>query len=249
MLILDEHDLSEPAANEGLQLLNTALNRYCLALTRSVQEAEDLVQDTWAKALHYSGWSASPNRQALLLRIAKNTWVDSLRRKSALRRAMERGLQPADAAADKEPHSLTELETAFHALIKALPPLQLTVFLMRDVLGYPAQDTADLLDTTEGAVKAALYRARQALGAVRKELAADGPALPEGSDFRQLLSALAKAYEQGQLPVMLELLRRENAAGITMAAGISTVQARYSALRTAADRTGNSGGGLLRMAS
>ncbi|KUP23498.1 sigma-70 family RNA polymerase sigma factor [Paenibacillus sp. DMB5] len=245
MLIVDEHDLTDTAAEERLQPLDAALNRYCLALTRSVHEAEDLAQDTWTKALGYSGWSASPNQQALLLRIAKHTWIDSLRRKAALNRATERVIQPADAAAEQEPLSLTELETAFHALLKYLPPLQLSVFLMRDVFGYPAQETADQLDTTEGAVKAALYRARQALAAVRMELTADGPARPEDSDFRRLLSALAEAYEQGQLPVMLELLRRENAAGITMAAGISTVRARHNTVRTAADRTGRYGSVLM----
>ncbi|MDF9842273.1 MULTISPECIES: RNA polymerase sigma factor [unclassified Paenibacillus] len=244
MLILDEHNLTDTAAEERLQPLDTALNRYCLALTRSVHEAEDLAQDTWAKALGYSGWAASPNPQALLLRIAKHTWIDSLRRKAAHQRAVERGLQPAVATAEQEQTGLSELETVFHALVNYLPPLQLSIFLMRDVFGYPAQETADQLDTTEGAVKAALYRARQALAAVRMELAADGPALAEDSDFRRLLRALAEAYEQGQLPVMLELLRRENAAGITMAAGIRTVRSRHSTVRTA-DRAGMYGSVLM----
>ncbi|OMF86458.1 RNA polymerase sigma factor [Paenibacillus sp. FSL R7-0273] len=248
MLILDQHDTADKAADdERLHPLHTALDRYCLALTRSRHEADDLVQDTWTKALGYSGWAASPNRQALLLRIARHTWIDSLRRKSAHHRAMERGLQQAETAAEQGQSSLSELETVFHALIKSLPPLQLTVFLLRDVLGYPAQEAAEQLDTTEGAVKAALYRARQALAAVREELAGDGPALPADSDFRLLLAALAGAYEQGQVPVMLELLRRQKAAGITMATGFSKVEARHYAVPAPNGYTGSYGG--LRMSA
>ncbi|WP_052380367.1 RNA polymerase sigma factor [Paenibacillus camerounensis] len=248
MLILDQHVITVGKADaENLQPLHTALSRYCLSLTRSSHEADDLVQDTWTKALSYSGWPASPNRQALLLRIARHTWIDSLRRKSAHHRAMERGLQPEDTLTEEEQSSLSELETVFHALMKSLPPLQLSVFLLRDVLGYPAQETAEQLNTTEGAVKAALYRARQALTAVRTELSADGPALSADSDFRLLLAALAQAYEQGQVPVMLELLRREKAAGVTMATGFSTVQARNLSAHTASGYTGIHGG--LRMAA
>ncbi|MNC39891.1 RNA polymerase factor sigma-70 [compost metagenome] len=96
---------------------------------------------------------------------------------------------------------------------------------MRDVLDYPAGETAAILGTTEGAVKAALHRARQALGPVRKELAEDeGPAEPQDLDFRILLQALAESYEKGQLPVMLELLRQETAAEMTMAVSSGPVQ-------------------------
>ncbi|MNC31692.1 RNA polymerase factor sigma-70 [compost metagenome] len=120
-------------------------------------------------------------------------------------------------------------------------------FLLRDVLGYSANEAALQLGTTEGAVKAALYRARQALEAVRKELAADGPALPPDADFRLLLAALADAYEQGQIPVMLELLRQEKAAELTMAVSTATVQALDAGSRFTASSTGMYSG--LRMAA
>ncbi|MNI67320.1 RNA polymerase factor sigma-70 [compost metagenome] len=103
------------------------------------------------------------------------------------------------------------------------------------------------MNTTEGAVKAALYRARQNLAEVRRELAAEGPAAAGGEDFRQLLAALADAYVQGQIPVMLELLRQDHTAELTMAVSAAPVQARlitsrmstgsnamYSGLRMAA---------------
>ncbi|UQZ35983.1 RNA polymerase sigma factor [Paenibacillus sp. PK3_47] len=226
MIILEKHTVI-PADEQTLRLLGAALNRYCLALTRSGPEAEDLAQETWVKALGYRKFSITPNPEALLLRIAKNTWIDTTRRKSALGRALEQS-QP-EAAHPADPGSSAEIGIVFQALIKHLSPLQRSVFLLRDVLGYSANEAAQKLDTSEGAVKAALHRARTALTAVRRELLAhDGPAVSGDADFRALLQALAEAYEQGQLPVMLELLRQEKAAGMTMAVSSGTVHALYT---------------------
>lgn len=113
-------------------------------------------------------------------------------------------------------------------MIKHLSPLQRTAFVLRDVLGYSAAEAAEYLGTSEGAVKAALHRARLALARVREELAEDeGPALPPDADYRAYLRALAQAYEQGQLPVMLELLRQEAAAEVTVAVSSASVHALY----------------------
>lgn len=231
---------AEPADELNLRSLGAALNRYCLALTRSSFEAEDLAQETWVKALSYRKFTLNPNPEALLLRIAKNTWIDSTRRKAALGRALEHS-QPLMALAANE-SSISEVEMAFQALIKHMSPLQRTVFLLRDLLGYSASETADALETSEGAVKAALHRARTALEAVRKELQTDeGPAAPEDADFRALLKALADAFEEGQLPVMLELLRQEKTAGLTVAVSSESIQARYTGVHSNFGSSGFSG--------
>ena len=236
MMILEEYKTMKLTDDPGLQSLRAALNRYCLALTRSGHEAEDLAQDTWIKAIGYGKFAANPNPEALLLRIAKNTWIDAARRKASFARAMGHSSNPPETAAVQS--SLSEIEMAFQALIKHLSPLQRMAFLLRDVLGYSASETAHQLHTTEGAVKAALYRSRQALEAVRKELAADGPALPPDADFRLLLAALADAYEQGQVPVMLELLRREKAIELTLAVG-TAVQSLHTGSRSRAGTAGS----------
>lgn len=223
---------------QNLLSLGAALNRYCLTLTRSSLEAEDLAQETWLKALVYGKFSLSPNPEALLLRIAKNTWIDALRRKASLTRALARSPLLSESAVEQ---STSESEAAFHALIKHLSPMQRVTFLMRDVLGYSAAETAVQLGSTEGAVKAVLYRARQALAGVREELAADsGPAVPQDADFRLLLAAIAAAYEQGQIPVMLELLRQNHSAAMTMAVSANTVQALHAG-RISHSATGCSG--------
>lgn len=238
MPILEPYSTVNLADESNLSPLREALQRYCLSLTRSRADAEDLAQDTWTKALAYGKFADSPNPEALLLRIAKNTWIDAVRRKASLGRVLERTLVLTLSGSGQDSgqapeSSLTEIELAFHALIRHLSPLQRTVFLLRDVLGYPASEAAELLGTTEGAVKAALHRARQALDAVRRELRDhEGPALPPDMDLRILLQALAASYEKGQLSVMLELLRQETAAEMTMAVSRGTVQGHFGGIST-----------------
>ncbi|WP_238654691.1 RNA polymerase sigma factor [Paenibacillus piscarius] len=232
MLILDHHRNPEPIDmdKERLQKLGAALHRYCLSLTRSGSEADDLAQETWAKALSYRKFTASTNPEALLLRMARNTWIDHIRRNSALIRAVERsGTAAASTVAVQG--DLTGIELIFQALLAHLTPLQRTALVLRDVLGYSAAEAAGLLDTTEGAVKAALHRARLALVMVREELDShEGPALPQDADYRAYLRALAQAYEHGQIPVMLELLRQETAKTSASAVSTFTVQAVHSGL-------------------
>lgn len=92
MTILEHHRTPDTIAMDTrhLQELGKALQHYCLSLTRSRFDADDLAQETWAKALGYRKFTISPNPEALLLRIAKNTWIDASRRRGSLIRAMER---------------------------------------------------------------------------------------------------------------------------------------------------------------
>ncbi|WP_379153914.1 RNA polymerase sigma factor [Paenibacillus sp. sgz5001063] len=234
MSILETFNTGELTDNSGLLSLRETLFRYCLSLTRSSLEAEDLAQDTWTKSLAYAKFAGNPNPEALLLRIAKNTWIDNLRRKASLRRVLEHAhtlttIHLTQIPGPSPAGGQSEIELAFQALIRHLSPLQRTVFVMRDVLGYSGEETAERLETTEGAVKAALHRARQALSAVRKDLADnEGPALTQDLDLRNLLQALAESYEKGQLSVMLELLRQETKTEMTMAVGTGMVQVLQS---------------------
>lgn len=127
MTILEHHRTPDTIAMDTrhLQELGKALQHYCLSLTRSRFDADDLAQETWAKALGYRKFTISPNPEALLLRIAKNTWIDASRRRGSLIRAMERSgaaSDPASAAATLE--ELSGLELTFQALLAHLSPPQ-----------------------------------------------------------------------------------------------------------------------------
>lgn len=254
----------EPDENSTMSL-QTSLKRYCLALTQSPWEAEDLAQDTWVKALGYmktsehtkemnehnqinntdhmndtgkmnkSNLTSStnsttltnhPNPEALLLRIARNTWTDIMRRKATLSRVLEMDHSGTEEAAV---HGLFEIETAFQALQKHLSPLQQAVFLLRDVFEHSGIEAAEILDTTEGAVKAALHRARQALPAVRQELLqSDGPSILQDTELQIALNRLAAAYEQGQIAELIELVLADESQETVMAVSSQSFQSLQS---------------------
>lgn len=187
----------------NIEQLQAVVHRYCLSLTKSRWDAEDLAQETWLKGIGAALASTHKNPEALLLRIAKNTWIDQSRRRNQYARLLIQEKQ-VEAALDS---SSLELEEAMHALMKHLSPLQRTVFLLRDVLDYSTLETAEFLNMTTGAVKAALHRAREGLYAVRMELEADKFSLDE--DMKSFLRAIAAAYQAGDLALLIELAQRD----------------------------------------
>ncbi|MBW5447396.1 sigma-70 family RNA polymerase sigma factor [Cohnella sp. CFH 77786] len=189
----------------GWSRLHASLARYCLSLTGSRWDAEDLVQDTWVKALGTLQGTGHRNAEAFMLRIAKNTWIDQTRRKKALSQLL-RLVRPESAEADG---GAFELESAFAALVKHLSPLQRTVFLLRDVFGYSNAETAGMLRTTEGAAKAALRRARLALNAVKEDLRNGWLPEPKDEDLKIFLRALAAAYRNGDIARLAELAQQD----------------------------------------
>jgi len=195
--------------------LQTALRKYCLSLTDSEWEAEDLAQDAWLKALDGSRLSVHPNSEAYLLRIAKNAWIDRVRRGAKLSAILKSERPEATEASV----GALEIESAFHALLKHLPALQRAVFLLRDVFGFSSSEAAEMLRITEGAAKAALHRARHNLPRVREHLEHGGPPSDEEPGLKAYLKAIAFAYESGDIASVLELVRRiedEPAAAIGM---------------------------------
>jgi RNA polymerase sigma factor (sigma-70 family) len=194
-----------------------ALNRYCLHIAREGWDAEDLVQETWARALTVSRTERlqqHSNPEAWMLRVAKNIWTDQGRRRQVLGRLLEQlshdsAILQSQAALEAEPRSSETLELMFAALMKHLTPLQRTVFLLRDVYGYSASETAVRLGLSEGAVKAALHRARKGLLSVRKELAGDGASLPAEENWRAILRAIVLAYASGNIDAVVGLLARD----------------------------------------
>ncbi|SEN21509.1 RNA polymerase sigma factor [Paenibacillus sp. OV219] len=141
------------------------LYRYCLSLTHSTWDAEDIVQETCLRALPVmNGKVEHPNPTAYLLRTAKNISVDLMRRKQLARRALERN----EAVLTRLYGDSHEMEYAVRLLLSHLSPLQRTVFLLKELFGYKAGEVATKLSTSEGAVKAALHRARSALARLKQ---------------------------------------------------------------------------------
>lgn len=147
------------AVLEGeLAILRESLFRYCFGFTKSVPDAEDVVQTTLLKALPLiQGRRSHPNVSALLRRMAKNTWIDHVRRHHPQQQIQEiRDGQCLEPSLEQG----LELEDAIRHMMKALTPQQQVVFLLCDVFDYTSTEAASLMKLSAGAIKATLHRAR-----------------------------------------------------------------------------------------
>lgn len=135
------------------------LHRYCARMTGSVFDGEDVVQDTLAKAYYALGQMREPpNMKPWLFRIAHNTAMDFLKRYERknveLVADVPEHAQPDDAGVDP-----ALVEAALSVFLE-LKPVQRAAIILKDVLGQSLEEVAATMDTTVGAVKAALSRAR-----------------------------------------------------------------------------------------
>jgi RNA polymerase sigma factor (sigma-70 family) len=154
----------------------SGLWRFCLKLTGSAWDAEDLSQDTLLKTFGQLAMLArADNPRAYLFRTASNLWIDTVRRRRTTADLEDAGevAAPVDVAA-------ADVDAAMAAVVTALPPRQRAIFLLVDAFAFKPREAADMLKMTEGAVKAALHRARATL----QKTGGDAPAETANVDQR-----------------------------------------------------------------
>jgi len=203
-----------------------ALLAHCYRMLGSWDEAEDLVQDTYLRALQ--GWAKFENRSSVrtwLYRIATNACLTALEGRN--RRALPSGLagpgaassdlagpetwiQPIPTAAIAgDPAAIVtareDVRLALIAGLQYLPPKQRAVLLLRDVLAIPAAEVADVLATSVPAVKSTLQRARARLGEVAP--ARDDVLEPTEPRARELLEGYMAAWVAGDPDAFGRVLR------------------------------------------
>lgn len=179
------------------QALRPDLYRYCRHLTRSPWDAEDLSQDTLARAfvtLAQIG-DAPPNPRAWLFRVASNLWIDRVRRRRAEEPLAAEASAPSAANAPSDPQSTRE---AAGTLLGQLSPQERAAVVLKDVFDFSLEETAEALSTTVGAVKTALHRARGKLVEPPAEAANPPPSA--------LLDAFCEAFNAGDLDRLTALL-------------------------------------------
>ena len=178
-----------------------ALWRYCLRLTGSAWDAEDLVQETLMRAFaRLTHWQPLEPR-AYLFRIASNAWIDQQRRTRGVREELDEGDPTTAAETGGTQVDPAETLAAMEHLVGLLPPRQRVVVLLIDVFDFTAAEVAGMIGSTEGAVKAALHRARSTLRA-----AADRPEPPRVVPVTRPSSRVVAAY--------LEAFNRRDPDGI-----------------------------------
>jgi RNA polymerase sigma-70 factor (ECF subfamily) len=184
-------------------------------MSGSLDDAEDLTQEALLRAWRFrDSYAGRASLRAWLYRIATNVCLDALEKRPRVPTADGEvpWLQPlpddllvaADDETDAEVIARETVELAFLVALQYLPPRPRAVLILRDVLGWRARDTAELLETSEASVNSALQRARAGLKdhlpERRSEWTADaGPA------DRALVAKYMEASEAGDVEALKAL--------------------------------------------
>ncbi|MEN2768170.1 RNA polymerase sigma factor [Ornithinibacillus xuwenensis] len=147
----DEIQLTE----EKLNQLYVGLQKYSFFLAQNKCEADDLVQETVLKAIQYYG--VSELNAALLKKIAYHQWIDVIRK----RKNEVLGVLEEELVKDTPQHD--ELLDTVKLLLNKLTPKQAVILVMKEAFRFQIVEIADLMDTTEMAVKSLLHRAKKRL--------------------------------------------------------------------------------------
>jgi RNA polymerase sigma-70 factor (ECF subfamily) len=147
--------------------LRPELHRYCARLMGSVIDGEDVVQDTFARALvALEEMEEMPPLRPWLFRIAHNRAVDLLRGRAVrMTEPIEAASDVADPASPDPVEMLMRQEAVKTAVSRfaELPTVQRSVVILKDVLDESLSEIANLLDLTVDAAKAHLARGRARL--------------------------------------------------------------------------------------
>jgi RNA polymerase sigma-70 factor, ECF subfamily len=238
---------------------------HCYRMLGSVEEAEDVVQETYLRA--WRGYDAFEHRSSVrtwLYHIATNACLTALGQRS--RRALPSGLgapardpdapagpaEPGLAWLEPVPDALVTPESedpaavvaarewlrlALIASLQYLPARQRAVLLLREVLGFPAAEVATMLGTSTPAVKSALQRARARLDEVLP--APERVIEPTEPRARELLGLYIAGFENADITALEKALRAD--ASIEMVGTRTWFSGRETCLRYIAHVIGSPG--------
>jgi len=170
-MMIEETLMNGPASIQaqtqvGQDLLDFKDKVFCLCLgfAGNAADARDLTQDTFAKALTHYAQSRPENPQAWIMRIARNTCLDLLRRKKV--RGPLHPVSEFTAVDRRTPESQAGREEEIGIVRKAiasLPRRQRDVLVLREYAELSYQEIGQTLRISSGTVMSRLNRARQAV--------------------------------------------------------------------------------------
>ena len=211
------------------------LQVHCYRMLGSVQDAEDALQDTLLAAWQsLGGFEGRASLRTWLYKIATHRCLDA-RRATSRRPAREwdvPGVEPPEPTRLGEvvwlqpfPDALLEgatgvplgpearyeqtesISLAFVTALQVLPPRQLAVLILRDVLGFHASEVAGMLDSTVDSVNSSLKRARASLQRQQRPAAGREPPPAAGSPAEDAIVAkFVRAWESADMDALVALL-------------------------------------------
>jgi RNA polymerase sigma-70 factor (ECF subfamily) len=212
------------------------LEVHCYRILGSVQDAEDIMQETLLAAWRgLEGFSGRSSIRTWLYRIATNRCLNA--RRDASRRpggttcgpdlpperpeptrvgeplwlqpfpdALLDGIPDGSPGPDQRYEAREALGLAFVAGLQHLPPSQRAMLVLRDVLGFRAAEVAAMLDVSEAAVNSGLQRARSAFESRLPSAGRERAPLPRSARERELVGRFADAFEGGDVDAIVALL-------------------------------------------
>jgi RNA polymerase sigma-70 factor (ECF subfamily) len=215
------------------------LHALCYRMLGSLHDAEDAAQETFLRAWRAIGrFEGRSSLRTWLHRIATNACLDEIARRP--KRVLPVDYGPPAPAGGAEPTRLEQpiwlepypdeaiqiaddavgpearyeqretLELAFVAALQHLPPRQRAVFVLRDVLGFPAVDAARMLLSSPVSVNSALQRARETVSSRLPDHSQQEELRRHGDDrLRAFVTRLVSAFERGQIAAILALLAED----------------------------------------
>jgi RNA polymerase sigma-70 factor (TIGR02960 family) len=219
-------ELTEPYRRE--------LEVHCYRMLGSFQDAEDALQDTLLTAWQgIAGFEERASIRTWLYRIATNRCLNA-RRAAGRRQAREwdvPNVEPPEptrlgevAWLEPFPDALLQgaidvplgpearyeqtesISLAFVTALQVLPPRQLAVLILRDVLGFHANEVADMLNSTLESVNSALKRARSGLQRRPPAAGREPPPVSGSPSEDAIVAKFVRAYESADLDAVVALL-------------------------------------------
>lgn len=209
------------------------LQVHCYRMLGSLQDAEDALQDTLLAAWQgLQGFEVRASLRTWLYRIATNRCLNA--RRSASRRPAKQwdypGVEPPEPTRLGEvvwlepyPDTLLEgavdvpgqearyaqsesISLAFVTALQLLPPRQLAVLILRDVIGFQASEVAEMLDASLESVNSVLKRARANLELQRPSAEHARPPVRDSPVEKAIVAKFVSAYESADLDALVALL-------------------------------------------
>ncbi|MEO8701338.1 MAG: RNA polymerase subunit sigma-70 [Kofleriaceae bacterium] len=203
---------------------------YCYRMLGSATDAEDLVQETYLRAWRgYTGFERRASIRSWLYKIASNACLTALQSRQP--RVVPSGLAPPYEG-DRPPTQVVSdvswieplpdswiadpgaavlaresLRLALIASLQAFPARQRAIFILREIVAFSADETAEVLDTTVAAVKSGLQRARAQLDTA--PVGRDELLEPTDPRARELLDGYIAAFERSDATLLLQVLRAD----------------------------------------